>query len=59
DRDLLRMSGDSSPVLLTVMVSIGVTELRPDDDFDAWLDLADQALHRAKSAGRTTVRSRD
>ncbi len=53
------MSGDSSPVLLTVMVSIGVTELRPDDDFDAWLDLADQALHRAKSAGRTTVRSRD
>ena len=59
DRDLLRMSGDSSPVLLTLMVNIGVTELRPDDDFDAWLDRAFQALHKAKSAGRNTVRARD
>lgn len=53
------MSGDSSPVLLTLMVNIGVTELRPDDDFDAWLDRAFQALHKAKSAGRNTVRARD
>jgi diguanylate cyclase (GGDEF)-like protein len=36
-------------------VSIGVAEVRADDDLAAWLERADQALYRAKRAGRNEV----
>lgn len=39
----------------SVTVSIGVAQLADDDDLGSWLDRADAALYRAKSAGRNTV----
>ena len=36
-------------------VSIGVAEIRDDDDLASWLGRADQALYRAKRAGRNAV----
>jgi diguanylate cyclase (GGDEF)-like protein len=41
---------------VTVTASIGLTELRGDDDsVEAMLERADRALYRAKEAGRNTV----
>jgi diguanylate cyclase (GGDEF)-like protein len=37
--------------------SIGVAELKPDDRLDSLLGRADEALYRAKAAGRNQVRS--
>ncbi|WP_449066299.1 diguanylate cyclase [Planomonospora algeriensis] len=37
-------------------VSIGVSELKPDDTLDTLLDRADQALYQAKRSGRDQVR---
>jgi diguanylate cyclase (GGDEF)-like protein len=36
-------------------ISAGVTELRPDDDADSFFERADEALYRAKGAGKGTV----
>ena len=36
----------------TVTVSVGVTALRADEDWQAWLARADSALYRAKKEGR-------
>jgi diguanylate cyclase (GGDEF)-like protein len=36
-------------------LSAGVTELRPDDDSVAFFERADEALYRAKAAGKATV----
>ena len=36
-------------------VSAGVTELRPDDDAISFFERADEALYRAKAAGKGTV----
>jgi diguanylate cyclase (GGDEF)-like protein len=36
-------------------VSIGVAEIRDDDDLASWLERADQGLYRAKRAGRNGV----
>ena len=36
-------------------VSAGVTELRPDDDATSFFERADEALYRAKAAGKGTV----
>ena len=36
-------------------LSAGVTELRPDDDAVAFFERADEALYRAKGAGKATV----
>jgi diguanylate cyclase (GGDEF)-like protein len=38
--------------LPAVTVSIGVSEMRPDDSSDALVERADAALYRAKAAGR-------
>ncbi|MDX1464263.1 MAG: diguanylate cyclase [Halomonas sp.] len=40
---------------LSVTLSMGVTEYRPGDDMDSMLSRADEALYRAKSAGRNCV----
>lgn len=37
---------------LSVTISVGVAELRRGDDLDGWLHRADEALYRAKAAGR-------
>ncbi len=38
-----------------VRLSAGVTELRPDDDAISFFERADEALYRAKGAGKGTV----
>ena len=38
-----------------VRLSAGVTELRPDDDAISFFERADDALYRAKGAGKGTV----
>lgn len=40
---------------LSVTASIGVAQLRPGDGIDALVDRADQAMYRAKAAGRDQV----
>lgn len=45
------------PEVGRVSISLGVTEFHPGEEFDQWLQRADQALYRAKSEGRNTVRS--
>lgn len=40
---------------LTLTVSIGFTEFRPDENIDAALKRADDALYQAKAAGRNCV----
>lgn len=40
---------------LTITISTGITEYRPGDDMDSMLARADDALYRAKSAGRNRV----
>lgn len=40
---------------LRVTLSMGITEYRPGDDMDSMLARADEALYRAKSAGRNCV----
>jgi len=56
----LRQAISTHPVvtrsgLLHVTVSVGVAELRPDDDLDGLLARADQAMYRAKQGGRDRV----
>jgi diguanylate cyclase (GGDEF)-like protein len=58
----LRTAVDATPVdtragSLPVTISLGVAELRPDDDVIALLAHADEALYRAKSDGRNRVRT--
>jgi diguanylate cyclase (GGDEF)-like protein len=47
------MSGQGRPLRFTV--SIGITEARPEDSFDTLIDRADQAMYRAKAAGKNRV----
>ncbi len=42
-------------VLGSLTVSIGAAEIREDEDLTSWLGRADQALYRAKRAGRNEV----
>ena len=44
-----------SLIQIPVNVSLGVAELDPEGGFDRLLRAADQALYRAKNAGRDTV----
>lgn len=39
-----------------VTISLGIAELRDGESFDDWLYRADDALYRAKRAGRNTIR---
>jgi diguanylate cyclase len=38
--------------IVKVSVSIGIAEVRPEDDLKTWIDRADRALYEAKQAGR-------
>jgi diguanylate cyclase (GGDEF)-like protein len=39
----------------TVTISLGVAELKNDESADQWLQRADEALYRAKRAGRNAI----
>ncbi|WP_373183778.1 diguanylate cyclase [Halomonas campaniensis] len=52
---LRRQIADSRIRGLSVTVSIGITAYRPGDDADQLLSRADDALYRAKKAGRNSV----
>jgi diguanylate cyclase (GGDEF)-like protein len=43
---------------LTITVSIGIAELGSHEDASSWIEGADQALYRAKRAGRNQVAER-
>jgi eukaryotic-like serine/threonine-protein kinase len=47
------VTGPHGPI--TVTVSIGVAELKPDDHLDTLLERADGGLYRAKQLGRDRV----
>lgn len=51
----LDVTGRGEPVRVTV--SVGFAELKPDDSLERLLSRADEALYRAKAAGRNQVRS--
>ncbi len=51
----LAVPGPAGP--LTVTVSIGVAEFKPDDDLKDVLGRADEALYQAKAAGRNCARA--
>ncbi len=40
-----------------ITTSIGLSTCQPEDTLDSWLERADKALYRAKSAGRNCVKS--
>lgn len=40
----------------TVTISLGVAELQTGEDYQSWVNRADEALYRAKRAGRNTYR---
>ena len=50
----LAVPGPTGPVHVTV--SVGVTELKPDDQLDGLLARADESLYRAKEGGRNQVK---
>ena len=43
------------PVPISLTASFGITQLAPDDTKDDFINRADQALYRAKEAGRNRV----
>jgi diguanylate cyclase (GGDEF)-like protein len=47
--------GNDSLIKIPVEISMGVAELRAGDTFETLLRAADEALYRAKDAGRNTV----
>ena len=52
----MRVKAPSSDQVISVTVSVGITELLPEDpDADVPLNRADEALYRAKSLGRDRV----
>jgi diguanylate cyclase (GGDEF)-like protein len=52
----MRVQAPSSDQVISVTVSVGITELLPEDpDADVPLNRADEALYRAKSLGRDRV----
>jgi diguanylate cyclase (GGDEF)-like protein len=52
--EALVVPGPRGPISVTV--SVGVAEFKPDDDLDTLLVRADQALYQAKESGRNQVR---
>jgi diguanylate cyclase (GGDEF)-like protein len=51
--EAVAVPGPGHPIEVTV--SIGVAELKPDDDLETLLERADKALYRAKETGRNRV----
>lgn len=45
------------PSVGSVTISVGVSQLRSGDDLTAWMRRADDAMYRAKAAGRNRVES--
>jgi diguanylate cyclase (GGDEF)-like protein len=56
--EYLRAAAAQTPLIegRSLEVSIGVSEVRPGDDTDNWLERANGALSRAKDEGRNRVR---
>lgn len=46
---------DGAPEMVTKTVSIGVTELKEDDDMESFLKRADEGMYQAKLAGKNKV----
>jgi len=56
----LRYAIEHAPLLREkVTVSIGASELRPDDNVKSWMKRVDQALYAAKKSGRNRVVAAD
>ncbi|MCA2216952.1 diguanylate cyclase [Jidongwangia harbinensis] len=51
--EAITVTGHGEPI--TVTISVGLAELKPDDTLDTLLGRADHALYRAKEAGRNRV----
>ena len=53
------LSNTDMPGVGTITASFGVSEYRPGDEVDSLIQRADDAMYRAKAAGRNRVEAYD